>query len=77
MTDEDQPHADPRRQYTREPPLTDEEIRETRDMLLADRRMKWLFAAVRRIAVWVAAGVGALVVTWDALVKTLRHIMGS
>ena len=64
-------------QINREPPLTDEEIRETRDMLLADKRMKWLFAAIRRIAVWVAAGVGALVVTWDALAKAIRHIAGS
>lgn len=64
-------------QINREPPLTDEEIRETREMLVADKRMKWLFAAVRRIAVWVAAGVGALVVTWDALVKAIRHIAGS
>ena len=64
-------------QINREPPLTDEEIRETREMIVADKRMKWLFAAVRRIAVWVAAGVGALVVTWDALVKAIRHIAGS
>jgi len=64
-------------QINREPPLTDEEIRETREMLVADKRMKWLFAAIRRIAVWVAAGVGALVVTWDALVKAIRHIAGS
>ena len=64
-------------QINREPPLTDEEIRETREMLVADKRMKWLFAVVRRIAVWVAAGVGALVVTWDALVKAIRHIAGS
>lgn len=76
MAEQDPPHEDPRRRYLSEPPLTDEEIRETRDMLLADRRMKWLFAAVRRLAVWVAAGVGALIVTWDALVKTLRHIAG-
>ena len=64
-------------QINREPPLTDEEIRETREMLVADKRMKWLFAAIRRIAVWVAAGVGALVVTWDALAKAIRHIAGS
>jgi hypothetical protein len=64
-------------QINREPPLTDEEIRETREMLVADKRMKWLFAAVRRITVWVAAGVGALVVTWDALVKVIRHIAGN
>jgi len=64
-------------QINREPPLTDEEIRETREMIVADKRMKWLFAAIRRIAVWVAAGVGALVVTWDALVKAIRHIAGS
>lgn len=64
-------------QINGEPPLTDEEIRETREMLVADKRMKWLFAAVRRITVWVAAGAGALVVTWDALVKVIRHIAGN
>ena len=64
-------------QINGEPPLTDEEIRETREMLVADKRMKWLFAAVRRITVWVAAGVGALVVTWDALAKAIRHIAGN
>jgi hypothetical protein len=59
-----------------EPPLTDAEIRELRELLEADRRVKWFWAMSRRIAVWTAAAFGALAVSWDALVRAVRHFAG-
>ena len=74
----DQQELSPHGPYVhREPPLTDAELREMREMLEADRRVKWFWAVSRRIAVWVAAAFGALIVTWDGLVRVIRHIAGS
>lgn len=61
----------------REAPLTDEEIREVREMLEADRRVKWLWAGARKVAIWVAAVVGALVVSSEFIVKVIKNIAGS
>lgn len=60
----------------KEPPLTDAELREIRELLEADRRVKWFWATTRRIAVWVAAAFGAVAVTWDALVRAVKHLAG-
>jgi len=46
-------------------------------MLEADRRVKWLWAGARRIAIWVAAVVGAAVVSWEFFVKIIRNIAGA
>ena len=40
--------------------LTDEELRELRGILEADRRMKWLMASARIGAIWIAAIVGTV-----------------
>jgi hypothetical protein len=73
MGDEDYHGPGPRRP---EPPLTDAELRELRELLLADQRVKWFWAMSRRVAVWTAAAFGALAVTWDALVRAVRHLSG-
>ena len=60
-----------------EPPLTDAEIREIREVLEADRRVKWFWATARRVAIWIGAVSGAILVTWEGLVKAVRHIAGN
>ena len=60
-----------------EPPLTDKELREVREIMEADRRVKWFWATSRRIAIWLGAVFGGLVVTWDWLVRVVKHMAGS
>ena len=55
--------------------LTDEEIREVRAIIEADKRANWLWALIRTGSIWVAAVLGALMLTWEAIVKALRAII--
>lgn len=59
-----------------ERPLTDAEIREIREIMEADRRVKWFWSTARRVAIWVGAVSGALMVMWESLVKAIRHLAG-
>lgn len=59
------------------PPLTARERAEVRDMLEADRRVKWFWRGTRAIAIWVAAVGGSLMLLWDGLVRVVKHIVGS
>lgn len=59
-----------------ERPLSDTELRELREILEADRRMKWFWASARRITIWAAAIAGSISVGWEALVKFVMHIAG-
>ena len=77
MTDTQQTQDCPYVPMGNEPPLTDAEIREVREVLEADRRVKWFWATARRIAVWIGAVSAAILVTWEGLVKAIRHIAGN
>ena len=59
-----------------QPPLTDEEIAEFREILIADKRAKWLGATIRTWAVWIAAVIGGAVVSWDAAVRVIKAMAG-
>lgn len=72
MADQSPVAADP---ANLERPLTDEEIREVRGIIEADKRAKWLWATIRTGAIWVAAVLGALMLAWDTLVKILKSIV--
>lgn len=60
-----------------ERPLTDEEIREIRAIIEADKRAKWLWANIRTVAIWIAAVLGALMLAWDSLVRIVKSIVAS
>ncbi|MGO1500824.1 MAG: hypothetical protein ACTHWH_06025 [Marinobacter sp.] len=60
----------------RERPLSDEEIRDLRKIIEADRRMKWLLATTRITAIWVAAAAGTVSLLWDNLVRLVLHLAG-
>jgi hypothetical protein len=55
--------------------LTDEEIREIRGIIEADKRAKWLWATIRTGSIWLAAVLGALMLAWDSLGRILRSIV--
>jgi len=57
-------------------PLTSIERKEIREILEADRRMKWFWASARLISIWLVAVVGLLSVGWDLLVKFVLHLAG-
>ena len=59
-----------------ERPLTDEELREVRRIIEADRRMKWLMATARITAIWIAAVAGTVSLLWDNLVRFVLHVVG-
>ena len=42
------------------PPLTDEEIKYTRAMITADKRVKWAMMMLRQFALWATAVVAAV-----------------
>ena len=62
--------------HREEPPLTSIERKEIREILEADRRMKWFWAGARRVSIWLVAVVGLLSVGWDLLVKFVLHLAG-
>lgn len=49
----------------REPPLTDSERREVRQMLEQNRRASWAWSTLRVWSTWIVALVAALTVGWD------------
>lgn len=56
-----------------EPPLTNQEIRELREMLEADRRVKWFWGLMKTISIWIIAVGGAFTMTWGMLVKLITN----
>jgi len=59
-----------------EAPLTAEELKDLRELMEADRRVKWLWAVIRRTVIWVGAVGGSIAVGWDVLVKIVLHSVG-
>ena len=59
-----------------EAPLTAAELKELRELMEADRRVKWLWAVIRRTVIWVGAVGGSIAVGWDVLVKVVLHSVG-
>lgn len=56
--------------------LTDAEIKEVRELLEANRRMKWLWSSSRKVLIWIAAITGTISVGWETLVKFVLHVTG-
>lgn len=59
-----------------EAPLTAAELKDLRELMEADRRVKWLWAVIRRTVIWVGAVGGSIAVGWDVLVKMVLHSVG-
>ena len=59
-----------------QPPLTDEEVAEIRRIIESEKRMKWLWASVRNIAVWIVAVIGGVVLAYESLANAVKHLAG-
>jgi len=59
-----------------ESPLADGELREIRELMEAERRIKWFWATTRQAAIWAAAVVGMITVGWDMLVRFVLYVAG-
>jgi len=57
---------------TEEPELTDGELREFREILIQERRMRWLWASVRRWLAWIAGVAAAIVAFRDDIAALFR-----
>jgi len=51
--------------------LSEEELRELREIIENDKRMKWLWALARRTAGWLAGVIAALVAFRDDIARLL------
>ena len=74
--DDERRRLEPQDQQHHERPLTDAELRDLREVLEADRRMKWVWASARIGAIWIAAVAGTVSLLWDSLVRFVLHIVG-
>jgi hypothetical protein len=56
--------------------LTDAELAEVRRIIETDKRRMWLMSGVRSVASWVVVVIGAAVVFWDVIARTIRSAVG-
>ncbi len=54
--------------------LTEGEIQELRKIIEEERRMKWLWASARNLAVWIVAIITGITVGYQALVDVVRGL---
>lgn len=59
-----------------EPPLTDAELKEVRELLESDRRAKWLWSTLRTWSLWLGGVFGAITLTWDSLARVVKSMAG-
>ena len=56
-----------------EPPLSDEELRYTRQIIQADKRVHWLMGIIRTFALWVTAVTVAVIATKNFILDMWKH----
>ena len=54
--------------------LTNGEITELRRIIESEKRMRWLWASLRNLAVWVVAIITGITVGYQALVDVVRGL---
>lgn len=57
-----------------EPELTEAERKALRELLEADRRVKWLWASARTIALWITAAAAAGTVLIETFRKAVQSV---
>jgi len=57
-------------------PLTDEEINELRELLEAEKRMRWLRSNIRIYAAYIAGAILTAFATWKAISEYLSIKVG-
>jgi hypothetical protein len=56
-------------------PLSDDEIREVREVIEQQRRYHWLAGLVRNTAAWIAVVIGAVILMWDSFKNAVRSAL--
>lgn len=56
--------------------LTDEEVKELRRIIESEKRMRWLWASLRNLAVWIVAIITAVTVGYGAIGDFIKHFSG-
>ena len=54
--------------------LTEAEIVELRRIIESERRMRWLWASMRNVAVWIVAIITGVTVGYQALIDIVRGL---
>lgn len=67
------PNGEERRRASR---ISDEELKELRQLLEERRRMQWLGKQSLRLAMWVTAIIVGITTFWDAFVHVIRGAVG-
>jgi len=56
--------------------LRPDEVEAMRSIVEADKRAKWLWAAIRNFAVWIVAVGAGISFAYGTLVDTVKHLAG-
>lgn len=56
--------------------LTPTEMEAMRSIIEADKRMKWLMAGIRNVAIWIVGVIGGIALTYETLVTAVKHLAG-
>jgi len=56
--------------------LRPDEVEAMRSIVEADKRAKWLWAAIRNFAVWVVAVGAGISFAYGTLIDTVKHLAG-
>ena len=59
-----------------QPPLSDSELTEIRRIIESEKRMKWLWASIRNVAVWIVAVIGGVALAYESLANAIKHLAG-
>lgn len=56
--------------------FTEQELKELRELLETERRVKWLRSTIRNILVWMVGVVGGLTFLWQSLKDAVSGLTG-
>ena len=57
-------------------PLSEEEVAAVRLIIETDKRRVWLMSNIRSIASWIVIVLGGIAVSWDAIQRAVKSMMG-
>lgn len=66
---------DKRNEVRYEDALTQREIKELRKIMESERNMRWLWATLRNVAVWIVAIITGVTVGYQALVDVAKGLL--
>jgi hypothetical protein len=76
LQEERMPRKHPQDECEVQPPLTDSELVEVREMLKERDRRSWVWRAVKTWALWISAVVAGVNYGWEALGKVVQTLTG-